>query len=58
MQVYTADPLGGALGPRAGFALEAQRFPDAPNRPTFPSAVLRPDEAFTWFASYEVAVQH
>ena len=58
VQVYTADPLDAPLGPRAGFALEAQRFPDAPNRPTFPSAVLRPDEAFSWFASYEVAVQH
>jgi aldose 1-epimerase len=58
VQVYTADPLGAPLGPRAGFALEAQRFPDAPNRPTFPSAVLRPDEPFSWFASYEVAVQH
>jgi aldose 1-epimerase len=58
VQVYTADPLGAPLGPRAGFALEAQRFPDAPNHPTFPSAVLRPDAPFSWFASYEVAVQH
>jgi aldose 1-epimerase len=35
LQVYT----GGALG---GVALEPQRFPDSPNRPDFPSAVLRP----------------
>ena len=30
----------------AGFALEAQHFPDAPNRPDFPSTVLRPGEVY------------
>lgn len=30
----------------AGLALEAQSWPDAPNRPQFPSAILRPGE--TW----------
>ncbi|KOV83182.1 aldose epimerase family protein [Nocardia sp. NRRL S-836] len=30
----------------AGFALEAQHFPDSPNRPDFPSTVLRPGEAY------------
>ncbi len=39
LQVYT----GGALG---GVALEPQRFPDSPNRPDFPSAVLRPGETY------------
>jgi aldose 1-epimerase len=28
----------------AGFCLEAQVWPDAPNRPYFPQAVLRPGE--------------
>jgi aldose 1-epimerase len=28
----------------AGFALETQHFPDAPNKPSFPTAVLRPGE--------------
>ena len=27
-----------------GFCLETQHFPDSPNRPNFPSTVLRPDE--------------
>ncbi|MEU7476859.1 aldose epimerase family protein [Lentzea sp. NPDC042327] len=30
----------------AGFALEAQHFPDSPNRPDFPSTVLRPGEVY------------
>jgi aldose 1-epimerase len=28
-------------------ALETQHFPDSPNRPRFPSTVLRPGETFT-----------
>ncbi|MEU9864312.1 aldose epimerase family protein [Streptomyces sp. NPDC047971] len=35
LQVYAGPGLGGV-------ALEAQAFPDSPNRPEFPSAVLRP----------------
>jgi aldose 1-epimerase len=31
-------------GPSAGFCLEPQRFPDAPNRPDLPPAILRPGE--------------
>ncbi|WP_410611768.1 aldose epimerase family protein [Amycolatopsis sp. lyj-109] len=30
----------------AGFALEAQHFPDSPNRPDFPGTVLRPGEVY------------
>ena len=29
-----------------GFALETQHFPDSPNKPHFPSTVLRPGERF------------
>lgn len=29
-----------------GFALETQHFPDSPNKPKFPSTVLRPGETF------------
>jgi aldose 1-epimerase len=31
-------------GARRGLCLEAQRFPDAPNQPRFPPAILRPGE--------------
>jgi aldose 1-epimerase len=55
IQVYTAsdfdDSLVGPSGrsyPRhAGIALETQHFPDSPNRPEYPSTVLRPGEIFT-----------
>lgn len=46
---YTANYLpegrlgkgGCAYGPRHGFCLETQFFPDSPNQPAFPSAVLK-----------------
>ena len=54
LHVYAANWFGGedvgAQGvpypPHAGIALEAQGFPDAPNRPEFPSTLLRPGETF------------
>jgi aldose 1-epimerase len=54
LQFYTANGLNGSLvgpGGRAyrqsdAFCFETQRFPDAPNQPGFPSAVLRPGERF------------
>lgn len=54
LHVYAANWFGGedvgAQGvpypPDAGIALEAQAFPDAPNRPAFPSTLLRPGETF------------
>jgi aldose 1-epimerase len=54
LQFYTANGLDGRLvGPsgrtyRQGdaFCMETQQFPDAPNQPNFPSAVLRPGERF------------
>lgn len=53
VQLYTANHFrsftgaGGAkFGPHAGFCLETQHYPDSPNQPAFPSAVVRPDRAF------------
>jgi len=37
---------GRVYGKRSGFCLEAQRFPDSPNRPEFPSAILRPGQIY------------
>ena len=50
-QIYTHSSArrcvsGRAYEKHAGIALETQQFPDAPNRPTFPSPVLRPGETF------------
>lgn len=39
-------------GPHSGFCLEAQRWPDAPNHPGFPSAVLRPGERYEQVTEY------
>jgi aldose 1-epimerase len=46
LQLYTADHLGEPFAPGDGIALETQHFPDSPNRPEFPSTVLRPGEAY------------
>ena len=32
---------------RSGLCLEPQQYPDAPNHPNFPSAVLKPGEWYT-----------
>jgi aldose 1-epimerase len=55
VQFYTGHMLDGVstpYGPFAGFCLETQRFPDAPNRPGFPSAVLRPGEEYLSTTTY------
>jgi len=37
---------GAAIRQGDGLCLETQHFPDSPNRPEFPSTVLRPGEVF------------
>ncbi len=53
VQVYTANMMpsiegkGGAVYQRRGaICLETQHFPDSPNKPEFPSTVLRPGQTF------------
>jgi aldose 1-epimerase len=48
LQFYSGNFLDGRLGHarHAGLCLETQHFPDSPNRPGFPSTVLRPGETF------------
>ena len=54
VQFYTGNFLDGTLsgksgrvyGRRAGFCLETQHYPDSPNRPNFPSPVLRPGQEY------------
>ncbi|QHY95334.1 Aldose 1-epimerase precursor [Streptomyces sp. S4.7] len=53
LQLYTGDHFdAGPFGPGEGIALETQHFPDSPNRPDFPSTVLRPGEEFTSETTY------
>ena len=54
VQVYTGNFLNGSVkgkkgivyNQRAGMCLETQKYPDTPNKPTWPSAVLRPGETY------------
>lgn len=43
---------GQSYGPNAGFCLEPQHFPDAPNRRGFPDPVLRPGERYRQISEY------
>ncbi|MEV2214771.1 aldose epimerase family protein [Streptomyces sp. NPDC050997] len=57
LQLYTADHLGEPFAPGDGIALETQHFPDSPNRPQFPSTVLRPGEVFRSETVYGFSVR-
>ena len=54
MQFYTGNFLDGTLTGkggrvyqrRAGLCLETQHFPDTPNKPNFPSAIVRPGQDY------------
>jgi aldose 1-epimerase len=65
VQFYSGNFLDGSIigktgrtyGPRSGFCLETQHFPDSPNQPTFPSTVLRPGETYRHVTVYRFSVQ-
>lgn len=44
--------LGAPYRPSAGFCLEPQVWPDSPNRPYFPQALLRPGETYRQMTEY------
>ena len=54
MQFYTANSLDGTLigksgrsyGQHGAFCLETQHYPDTPNKPGFPTTLLRPSERY------------
>ncbi|APY88495.1 galactose mutarotase [Streptomyces alfalfae] len=59
LQLYTADHFDAELpfAPGDGIALETQHFPDSPNRPGFPSTVLRPGETYRSRTVYGFSVR-
>ena len=64
VQLYTAKHLSSKLktgsfayGPYHGLCLETQHYPDAPNKPNFPSTVLRPGETFKHTTIHKFGVQ-
>lgn len=46
LQLYTAGWLGGEWGPHAALCLEAQAWPNACNRPDYPSTRLDPGQLY------------
>ncbi|MEY5026080.1 MAG: Aldose 1-epimerase precursor [Verrucomicrobiota bacterium] len=65
VQFYTGNFLDGTLRGksgraypfRGGFCLEPQHFPDSPNQPAFPSAVLRPGAEYRSTTVYRFGVR-
>lgn len=48
VQLYTGNRLDGMVhAQHTGFCLETQHFPDSPNKPSFPTTVLRPGQRFS-----------
>jgi aldose 1-epimerase len=65
LQFYSGNFLDGSIHGKQGvvyqrrtaLCLEAQDFPDAPNHPTFPSAVLRPGQQYTQTTIYQFSTR-
>jgi len=61
MQFYSGNFLDGSITGkdgkvyqrRYGFCLEAQHFPDSPNKPHFPSTLLKPGQSYRHTTSYK-----
>jgi aldose 1-epimerase len=53
LQFYTGQYLGGPFAPFQGICLEAQNFPNAPNTPGFPNAILLPGRRYRRLVVYE-----
>lgn len=63
MQLYTGGGLGGEMGKGGvpitksmGFCFETQFFPDSPNKPQFPSSVLKKGEEFHHVTVFQFGV--
>ena len=64
MQFYGGNFFNGMIGKggkpynyRASLALETQHYPDSPNRPDFPSTLLRKDENYRHICKYVFSVR-
>jgi aldose 1-epimerase len=64
MQFYTANGMKGVKGKGGkiynrhfGFCLETEHFPDSPNKPHFPSVVLRPGETYSTKTVFKLSTQ-
>jgi aldose 1-epimerase len=66
IQFYSGNFLDGTLVGTSGrmyrqgdgFALETQHYPDSPNKPNFPSTVLRPGQVYKTSTIYQFSTSH
>ena len=64
IQVYAGNFLDGTLtgkkgavyGHRTAICLETQKYPDTPNKPEWPSALLKPGEKYTSRCIYKFSI--
>lgn len=64
VQFYTGNFLDGSVTVSSGkpankntaFCLETQHFPDSPNKPSFPTTVLKPGEKYATSTKYKVSL--
>ena len=72
MEIFTTEPgvqfysgnfldgsnkgKGAVYNKHNGFCLETQHFPDSPNKPNFPSVVLKPGEKYTHLTVHKFSV--
>ncbi len=52
MMLYTGDFLKAPFSKQQGICLETHLYPDSPNRPAFPTAVLYPGDTYRHFTTY------
>jgi aldose 1-epimerase len=65
IQLYTGNWLDGSdygkggksYGMRSAFSLETQNYPDSPNKPGFPSTLLRPGEVYKQTCLHKFSVK-
>jgi aldose 1-epimerase len=59
LQIYDGSMIrsaapGGGAGAYSGICLETQAFPDSPNQPDFPDAILRPGDVYRHLTNYRL----
>jgi aldose 1-epimerase len=65
VQFYTGNFLDGSITgkggkvyeQRYGFCLETQHFPDSPNKPSFPSTILKPNHSYRSATTYKFSTR-
>lgn len=64
VQFYTGNHVnvpagkgGKAYGKRSGFCLETQHYPDTPNKPSFPTTLLKPGETYHTTTIYKFSAK-